>query len=71
MKTRENIYRFADTLDNKVPLASDTVSLNLYKDGEEVSVKDLPGGVTVHIARVGVCSTRNPKPHYEHSEHTL
>ncbi len=52
MSTPRNVFKFADTFTESVPRDSETVSLSLYKDGKEVPVKNLPGGVSVRVARV-------------------
>ncbi len=52
MSTPKNVFGFANSFTESVPQDSETVSLALYKDGVEVPVKNLPGGVTVKVARV-------------------
>ncbi len=46
------MFRFANSFTESVPQDSETVSLTLYKDGVEVPVKNIPGGVTVKVSRV-------------------
>ncbi len=54
MSTSHNVYKFANSYKESVPGNSETVSLAFYKDGKEVPISQLPGGVTARVAKVRI-----------------
>ncbi|CUT99159.1 receptor for egg jelly 6 [Echinococcus multilocularis] len=50
MVANGSLFGFADVAHNSVAAHSEVVGLTIYRNGEELSVKEMPGSVTVRIA---------------------